>query len=339
MWSSKVQLELGELLGEGSQGRVFKALRRDRVTNLTQIVAAKILHSRNAVEIWKREFESLSRVRSPYCVQVLSFERVRGRPALILEYVDGVSLAELARTPVLTDRDIDEIAAQIAIGLQDLSEQQVFHGDLNPHNVLVDKDGQIRLLDFGLANFGGSETRLTPAFAAQARLMGEPAGFESDMVSLNKLVDFLRGCEEGTDKRWPGAMTHPEHRRILGEKVRLRQQCQRAIQDLRTRTVTSGVRESRRNHMLTLLFFLLIASSTGAQRISFGDQGVLRVRTRLWHHLTFDGRPIGYAPVDIPVHDRSRHRIEWHSPKGRGFLDLRLAPGELRLLTDRDLTH
>src|SRR3954471_20522810 len=109
MWRQEIRTQLKELLGEGGQGCVFKALRTDRESRLSQTVAVKILHSKTAVELWRKEFESLHRVRSPYCVQVLSFERVRGRPALILEYIEGVSLAALGRTCYLSEPDLTEI--------------------------------------------------------------------------------------------------------------------------------------------------------------------------------------------------------------------------------------
>jgi serine/threonine protein kinase len=345
MWSSAVQFELGELLGEGSQGRVFKALRRDRKTGLTQTIAVKILHSRNAVEVWKREFESLSRVRSPYCVQVLSFERLHHRPALILEYVDGVSLMDLARTPAtaLNFGEIEEIAAQIGMGLRDLSAQQVFHGDLSPHNVLVDQRGQIRLLDFGLANFGGSEIRLTPAFAAPARLGGLPASLETDLISLGKLVGFLKGRDPRSDQPEiyrPLGQSLSIRRRDLGNRVRACLEYQRSLRDQHTRIVRSETDRPRLAFRLTMLFILLmVTASPGAQRMFFPEHGTLRIRTRLWHHLSLDGHPIGYAPMDISIPDRSTHHLNWQSPVGRGSIDFRLKPGELRLMTDRDLTH
>lgn len=340
MWSRTVHLEWGELLGEGSQGRVFKALRRDRSTGLTQTIAVKILHSKNAVEIWKREFESLSRVRSPYCLQVLGFERLRHRPALILEYVEGVPLMDLARSQLLDGDDIDEISAQIAMGLRDLSQQQVFHGDLSPHNVLVDQEGHIRLLDFGLANYGGSEVRLTPAFAASQRLAGQPASFETDLISLAKLVAFLKGQDVSCfQNHQPPADSHPERCRLLGMKVRTRLEIQKTYRDLRTKTVTERKKRKSSIQLMGLLVFLMVTASSGADRMVFRKPSMLRVRTRMWHHLSLDGREIGYAPAEIPILDNKFHHLRWHSPEKEGSLEFRLEPGELRLITDRDLTH
>src|ERR1035437_9654097 len=112
LWNS-IGFELLELLGEGSQGSVYKALRSDRSSGLRQIVAVKILHSKTAVSLWRQEFESLSRVRSNYCVQVLSFEWFKRRPALILEFVEGASLAQLGQMCILNDDEIYEISAQL----------------------------------------------------------------------------------------------------------------------------------------------------------------------------------------------------------------------------------
>src|SRR5690348_4746918 len=113
MWWSSVRIQRLELLGEGGQGRVYKALRHDRATGLTQTVALKILHSKTAVDLWRHEFESLARVQSAYCVRVLYFERFRGRPALVLEHIEGASLAQLSHSFLLDARDLDEIRAQL----------------------------------------------------------------------------------------------------------------------------------------------------------------------------------------------------------------------------------
>ena len=189
----RIRLHLRKVIGEGGQGRVYEAVRLDPSTNLRQTVAVKLLHSRTSVDLWRKEFSSLAEVRSPYCVRVLSFERVRGRPALILEHVRGVSLTEWHRAQIGSPECRDEILAQVHAGLRDLRAQGSYHGDLSPNNVMIDDRGGIRLLDFGLANGHGADLRCTPEFAAPERLRGAPPEYASDLYSLGQLQTFLGG--------------------------------------------------------------------------------------------------------------------------------------------------
>ncbi len=350
MWKRQVKFEVGELLGEGSQGRVYKALRHDQAANLRQTLAVKILHSKNAVAIWKKEFESLSRVKSPYCVQVFSFERLNGAPALILEFVDGVTLAELGKTCLLCRNDIEEILAQVQEGLKDLSRQNIFHGDLSPHNVLVDIQGTIRLLDFGLANGSHCEIRVTPEFAAPERMAGHTANFLSDLFSLGRLECFLMGqptdyvdtegwlAFDPNKRKILNIASNQSRRTLLGQKIRKLKKRQEALRAMHTQTLTKENNIRSNGHYFCCLLVLMLASSS-ASTLHRPNIAVLSIRSQNWLFLRMDGRTIGYAPVDIEIPDDKKHILEWETSTGRGKFPLSLQPGESRILKETDLTQ
>lgn len=348
MWFRSIGYEIQEQLGEGSQGRVFKALRRDRRAGLSQTMAVKILHSETAVSLWKREFESLAKVRSEYCVQVYAFERLKGRPALVLEYVDGVSLAALGRACWLEEPEIGEILAQIELALLDLKRFGVFHGDLSPHNILVGADGRVRLLDFGLANCAGADQRFTPEFAAPERISGGPAGFAADIFSLGRVEEFLRGrvCASPylelspERRRLRGLDSQPEKRERLSTKVRAFQERQRQMRDLRTRTQAHTETPRR----VPKAFFAAVIS--GCLFLGGASRGTTRaplirleVRTLQWHHISLDGRPIGYSPLTIQIEGGRKHVVEWVSREGAGRRAIAPDSPPVVVLRDRDFSH
>lgn len=342
MWRREIHYQKLEALGDGSQGRVFKALRVDRASGLSATVALKILHSETAVELWKSEFESLRRVRSLYCVQVLYFDRVGGRPTLVLEYVDGLSLSHLGRTFLLDPDDVREISAQIQVGLQDLQEFGIPHGDLSPANVLIDRGGRIRLLDFGLANHGGPRPRLTPDFASPHRLAGGAPTLADDLFSLAKLEAYLLGKDAAGDKpAYWGQRPSEFAQKRLAQKITLYLERQNSTQKARTRTLQllcSPMRLSWQLVAAVLASTLALSTSTAASRATQEKPlAKLSIRTLHWHHLTVDGLPVGYAPTDIVISASRKVRLGWKNARGTGQRQLQLAPGQHLLLEDRDL--
>ena len=356
MWPRSIHYKLLELLGEGGQGRVFKALRRDRETGLCETVALKVLHSETAVELWKQEFESLRKVRSPFCVQVLSFDRVQGRPALVLEFVDGVALTHLGRSCVLDDGDINEILAQLEAALKDLNHFEVFHGDLSPANVLIDCAGMVKLLDFGLANTGGAEARLTPEFAAPERLAGQQPDLSTDLYSLGAIESFLRGrllseheapeylAREPLQRGFRGLISNAQARRQLADKIQLWQKRSHWARKCRTKTLQAVLRPPRslRGYLATMAFMTCFLTSSVAhilpkpQPLPFAT---LMIRTLKWHRIQVDGRPLGYSPITTTLPPAKNIVVTWVNANGGGRKALRVQPGQRIVMDDRDFVH
>lgn len=346
MFKRAVGLEIQELLGEGSQGRVYRALRRDPSTDLKQTVALKILHSEIEVKSWKDEFASLCRVRSPYCVQVYGFERIGNKPALVLEFVDGVSLSALGRSCWLSEDETTEILAQVEAAVLDLFRFGESHGDLSPQNILLDTDGRIRLLDFGAAN----ACRATPAFAAPERLIGEPASLASDTFSIGRLEQFLKGNEPTPEPDSTYLQSEPSRRSLRGlnpceirraglaEKVRTYQHRKRLSYFERTRTQLNARSSRPGSRLLALCASILLASAAGAERRTL-PLSSLRVRTHHWHEILLDGHSLGYSPLRIPLDPARAHTLEWRSEKGSGMRKLPARAGVAYDLTDRDFSH
>jgi serine/threonine protein kinase len=184
-------------LGGGGMGAVFKA---EHVL-MGRVVAVKILRPDlrgrpDAAERFCQEVRTLARLCHPNVVTAFDAEQVEDVLFLVMEYVEGESLERIlrrcGRLPVELARDW---VRQAALGLQFAFEQGVIHRDLKPANILLTAQGQVKILDFGLARLlgdGGDPGRTpdgavlgTPRYVApeQAR-DSRAADVRSDLYSL-----------------------------------------------------------------------------------------------------------------------------------------------------------
>ena len=170
------------LLGTGGMGEVYRA----HDTRLKRDVALKILAASSAgdperLARFQREAHVLASLDHPNIGAIYGIEDSDGITALVLQLVEGDTLADrIARGPIPLDEALP-IARQIAEALEAAHEQGVIHRDLKPANVKVTPDGQVKVLDFGLAKFGetGKEndaSRSTgPAAATMSPTITTPA--------------------------------------------------------------------------------------------------------------------------------------------------------------------
>ncbi len=184
--------------GQGKTARVYRAIRQDSKGLSHQVVALKILKNESAIPWLRREFEALARVDSPHCVRVLGWENLSEGSALVLEWVEGVTLFELARDWRLDSDLIDEVVAQVQEGLRALGRCGIHHGDLSPVNILIDTTGTVRLVDFGALPPESGVVHGTPQYVAPEVWMGSKPDGRADLFSLGLIEHDLRTSFE----RW-----------------------------------------------------------------------------------------------------------------------------------------
>src|SRR4051794_31252485 len=148
--------EIIATVGAGGMGEVYRA----RDARLQRDVAIKVLPERVALEPdWLARFEREARVLAalnhPAIALIHGLEDSNGVPALVMEFVDGETLADrLARGP-LTIGDALPIALQIADAVASAHERGIIHRDLKPANIKLRADGSVKVLDFGIAKAVG----------------------------------------------------------------------------------------------------------------------------------------------------------------------------------------
>lgn len=139
-------------LGAGGMGEVYRATD----TNLKRSVAIKVLPealSRDVERLarFQREAEILASLNHPHIAQIHGLERSDGTTALVMELVDGQTLADRITLGRLAVDEALPIARQIAEALEAAHEQGIVHRDLKPANIKLRTDGTVKVLDFGLA--------------------------------------------------------------------------------------------------------------------------------------------------------------------------------------------
>ena len=144
--------QVERLLGTGGMGEVYRA----RDTTLNRDVAIKVLlpavtADPERLSRFSREAQVLASLNHPHIAQIYGLEDAGGVPALVLELVDGPTLADRIAHGAIPISEALPIAAQIAEALEAAHEQGIIHRDLKPANIKVREDGTVKVLDFGLA--------------------------------------------------------------------------------------------------------------------------------------------------------------------------------------------
>jgi serine/threonine protein kinase len=212
-----------ELIGKGGMGEVHLALDE----SLQRKVAIKILPSdclpnQQDRKKFKREALAISRVNHPNIATVHDFDTFDGVDALIMEYVPGSTLNDIiARGPMPLERCID-LGAQLARGLDAAHRHGVIHRDLKPKNIKVTPDGNLKILDFGMARLlkttttcSGSEPPSasesvggTPSYMSPEQVKGEDVDPASDLFSLGLVLYEMATGRHAFDAAYQAAIVY-----------------------------------------------------------------------------------------------------------------------------------
>jgi serine/threonine-protein kinase len=143
---------LERLLGRGGMGEVYKA----HDTTLNRDVAIKVLPDSFAQDVerrirFRREAQLLAALNHPNIAHIHGLDESTGVPALVMELVDGPTMADRLARGAIPPAEALRLAKQIAEALEAAHEQGIVHRDLKPANIKLRTDGVVKVLDFGLA--------------------------------------------------------------------------------------------------------------------------------------------------------------------------------------------
>ena len=190
------------LLATGGMGEVWAA--RDLL--LDRAVAVKVLGGAlagdgRAAERLRREARAAARLEHPSIARVLDLGEQDGRPYLVMELLEGESLAaRIDRAGAMAPPEAARVVAAVADALEAAHRAGVVHRDVKPGNVFLTSDGEVKVLDFGIASAAGEaalttgEMLGTPAYLAPERVLGHPATPAADIYALGVvLYELLAG--------------------------------------------------------------------------------------------------------------------------------------------------
>jgi len=185
-----------EKLGEGGMGVVYKA----EDTRLDRTVALKLLspHALRSEEDKARfvnEAKSAAALSHSTICHVYEIDETQGHSFIAMECVEGKSLKALIESGPMKPADALELTVQIAEGLQKAHEKGIIHRDIKPANIMVTKEGQAKITDFGLAKSAGATlvtqegtTLGTVAYMSPEQARGEEVDGRSDIWSLGAML-------------------------------------------------------------------------------------------------------------------------------------------------------
>lgn len=247
------QLDVLSLIGRGGMGVVYKA----RQKSLHRHVALKLLAPERAGDpMFARRFaneaRSLAALNHPHIVSVHDFGEAGGYFYLLMEFVDGVNLRQLIESRRLTPDEALGIITPVCDALQAAHERGIVHRDVKPENLLIDRNGVVKIADFGIArmmdepdgevgNPAAQDLSVThtlaagtPDYAAPEQRNSTPSDHRADIYSLGVvLYEMITGQRPGN-----GVIAPPS--RSAAVDMRIDEVLLKALQekpDMRFRTV------------------------------------------------------------------------------------------------------
>ena len=188
--------EILEVIGTGGMAVVYKA----RCHRLNRLVAIKILKDEFARdEEFRRRFhaegEAVAMLSHPNIVQVYDVSSTENANFIVMELIDGISLKQyMERKGVLNWKETLHFAMQIAKGLEHAHSRGIIHRDIKPHNVMVLKNGSVKVMDFGIARVMSKSNTLTKEalgsvhYISPEQAKGGHTDTRSDIYSLSVVM-------------------------------------------------------------------------------------------------------------------------------------------------------
>ena len=175
--------EVTAQIGAGGMGEVYSATD----TNLKRAVALKVLPALVATDSgrltrFQREAEVLASLNHPNIAAIYGLERSGETTALVMELVEGPTLADRIALGAIALDEALAIATQIAAALEAAHEQGIVHRDLKPANIKVRPDGAVKVLDFGLAKAMEPAGAAAVATVSQSPTITSPAMTQMGMI-------------------------------------------------------------------------------------------------------------------------------------------------------------
>lgn len=185
-------------IGAGGMGEVYRAERADGSFQMQ--VAIKLIRSRkeNLARLLEGERQMMARLNHSSIARLIDGGLADdGRPYLVMEWVDGRTLGEWGQRDDLPAKRYLEVFSEVCDAVSFAHRALVIHGDIKPANLAIDREGRVKLLDFGVARLLDEEgtppspSALTPGFSAPEQIAGQGVSTVSDLYSLGALLHWM----------------------------------------------------------------------------------------------------------------------------------------------------
>jgi len=185
-----------EELGAGGMGKVYRVEDTQAKEEIAlKLIKPEIAADKNVIERFRNELTAARKIRHKNVCGMYDLGEDRGSTYITMEYVPGEDLKSLIHRVRIDTRTAIKIAKQICEGLSEAHRLGIVHRDLKPSNIMVDKDGNARIMDFGVArslkrkDITGSGVMIgTPEYMSPEQVDGKDVDHRSDIYSLGILL-------------------------------------------------------------------------------------------------------------------------------------------------------
>ncbi len=187
---------LTEKVGTGGMAEVYKAF--DEV--LGRVVAVKVMLPQYAADAtftarFRQEAQAAANLSSPYIVNIYDWGQDSGTYFIVMEFVHGIELKRAIRERgALSERKVAELASQVCQALSVAHQFDIIHRDIKPQNIMVQPDGNAKVMDFGIARSGNSSLTTTNSvlgtahYVSPEQAQGKKLTYASDLYSLGVVM-------------------------------------------------------------------------------------------------------------------------------------------------------
>lgn len=214
---------LTRLVGEGAMGTVFLAVDERLGRRLALKFIRGAMLSERGMQRFQDEARTTARFSHPNIVTVYAAGVFAGRPYLALEFIDGPTLRERLDHQPFTIPEAMRACRSIAEALAEAHRHGVVHADLKPENVIIPRDGRLRVVDFGLSRLMGTDhvaASGTPAYMAPERWLGSAPSPAMDVWALGVLLhELIEGDRPWADHEL-AQLAYSDAKVKLGAKVK-----------------------------------------------------------------------------------------------------------------------
>jgi serine/threonine protein kinase len=187
---------LAEQIGQGGMATVYRATDpRTGKECAIKVLSPTIGSDKRFVRRFRREAEVLARLKHPQIVPVLDYGQARGMVYLVMPFVSGETMHQKLVKRKFTETEVRRWIRQVADALQFAHDAGIIHRDVKPSNIMIDRDGNAFLTDFGLARLAegsgtltGSLLMGTPAYVSPEQGRGELVDARSDQYSFGVIL-------------------------------------------------------------------------------------------------------------------------------------------------------
>ncbi len=198
--------EVKAKIGQGGFGAVYRAFDRNmKIDKALKVLPEAITCDREAMESLGEEAETMVRLNHHNIVRVYDFQGKGPLKYIDMEYVDGKSLTDIkldSPSKKLPENEVRNLADQIAIGLSYAHSKKIIHKDIKPQNILLSKNGKVKIMDFGISEtvrssmsrVENSSSAGTLLYMSPEQIKGMNVGQEADIYSFGiTLYELLSG--------------------------------------------------------------------------------------------------------------------------------------------------